>query len=121
MRVGMQICTSHVSRMHAGILCEDICVHACGVHAYLYGCMDACALYYVPLYLCKYVCLVYPPLLRLVREMVLQGVTAYQADYSMAAVTLRAEGSPLQPANGGLFNLPMASLEGQPGALTPLL
>lgn len=45
-----------------------------------------------------------------------QGITAYQTDYSMAALTVRAEGSPLQPADGSAFNLPMASLDGKPGA-----
>eukprot|EP00884_Botryococcus_braunii_P008586 jgi/Botrbrau1/17729/Bobra.0166s0150.1 len=44
-----------------------------------------------------------------------KGVTAYQADYGMAAVTLKAEGSPLQPPGGQLFNLPLASLENQAG------
>ena len=43
------------------------------------------------------------------------GVTAYQTDWSIAAVTLRAQGSPLQPEGDQPFNLPMASLEGQPG------
>ena len=43
------------------------------------------------------------------------GVTAYQTDWSIAAVTLRAQGSPLQPDGDQPFNLPMASLEGQPG------
>lgn len=43
------------------------------------------------------------------------GVTAYQTDWSIAAVTLRAQGSPLQPDGAQPFNLPMASLEGQPG------
>ena len=50
-----------------------------------------------------------------------QGITAYQTDYSMAALTVRAPGSPLQPADGGAFNLPMASLDGKPGARAPLL
>ena len=45
-----------------------------------------------------------------------QGITAYQTDYSMAALAVRAEGSPLQPADGGPFKLPMASLDGKPGA-----
>ena len=45
----------------------------------------------------------------------LQGVTVYQTDYSMAALTLRAPGSPMQPLSGEPFNLPMASMEGQPG------
>ena len=44
------------------------------------------------------------------------GVTAYQTDWSIAAVTLHAQGSPLQPEGNQPFNLPMASLEGQPGA-----
>lgn len=43
------------------------------------------------------------------------GVTAYQTDWSIAAVTLRAQGSPLQPEGDQPFNLPMASMEGQPG------
>ena len=43
------------------------------------------------------------------------GVTAYQTDWSIAAVQLRAQGSPLQPDGDQPFNLPMASLEGQPG------
>ena len=33
----------------------------------------------------------------------------------MAALTVHAAGSPLQPADGSPFNLPMASLEGRPG------
>ena len=45
----------------------------------------------------------------------MQGVTAYQVDYSMAALTVRAAGSPLQPPDGWPFNLPMASLEGRSG------
>ena len=44
-----------------------------------------------------------------------QGITAYQTDYSMAALAIRAEGSPLQPADGSAFKLPMASLDGKPG------
>lgn len=43
------------------------------------------------------------------------GVTLYQTDWSLAALSLRAEGSPMQPADGSSFNLPMASLEGNPG------
>ena len=43
------------------------------------------------------------------------GVTAYQTDWAIAAVTLRAEGSPLEPEDHTAFNLPMASLQGQPG------
>lgn len=43
------------------------------------------------------------------------GVTYYQTDWSIAALSLRATGSPFQPADGSAFNLPMASLEGQPG------
>ena len=42
-------------------------------------------------------------------------MTAYQTDWSIAAVTLHAQGSPLQPEGDQPFNLPMASLEGQPG------
>lgn len=34
----------------------------------------------------------------------------------MAALTVRAAGSPLQPPGGSPFNLPMASLEGRSGA-----
>ncbi len=48
-----------------------------------------------------------------------QGITAYQTDYSMAALAVKAEGSPLQPADGGPFKLPMASLDGKPGAHLP--
>lgn len=48
-----------------------------------------------------------------------QGITAYQTDYSMAALTVRALGSPLQPADGSAFNLPMASLDGKPGVRSP--
>lgn len=47
------------------------------------------------------------------------GVTAYQTDWSIAAVTLHAQGSPLQPEGNQPFNLPMASLEGQPGMTHP--
>jgi cytochrome c biogenesis protein len=43
------------------------------------------------------------------------GITAYQTDWSMAALTLRAPGSPLSPPGDTAVNLPMASLEGQPG------
>lgn len=46
-------------------------------------------------------------------------MTAYQTDYSMAAVTVRAEGSPLQPPGGEPFNLPLAFIEGQAGTSTP--
>ena len=42
-------------------------------------------------------------------------MTAYQTDWAIAAVTLRAEGSPLVPGDHTAFNLPMASLQGQPG------
>jgi cytochrome c biogenesis protein len=41
------------------------------------------------------------------------GVTAYQTDWSMAALTIRAPGSPLSPPGGEALNLPMASLEGK--------
>ncbi|KAK9803576.1 hypothetical protein WJX72_001425 [[Myrmecia] bisecta] len=44
-----------------------------------------------------------------------KGVTAYQTDWSIAALTLRAAGSPLAPEDGSSFNLPMANLQGQPG------
>ena len=53
------------------------------------------------------------------RYMSAQGITAYQTDYSMAALAVKAEGSPLQPADGSPFKLPMASLDGKPGALLP--
>lgn len=49
-----------------------------------------------------------------------QGITAYQTDYSMAALTVRAPGSPLQPADGSPFNLPMATLDGKPGLASSL-
>ena len=39
------------------------------------------------------------------------GVTAYQTDWSMAALTIRAPGTPLAPPGGEAVNLPMASLE----------
>ena len=39
------------------------------------------------------------------------GVTAYQTDWSMAALTVRAPGTPLAPPGGEPVNLPMASLE----------
>ena len=45
------------------------------------------------------------------------GVVAYQTDWSMAALTLRATGSPLVPADNAPFNLPMASLAGGDGKL----
>lgn len=41
------------------------------------------------------------------------GVTAYQTDWSMAALTIRAPGSPLSPPGGEALKLPMASLEGK--------
>ena len=41
------------------------------------------------------------------------GVTAYQTDWSMAALTIRAPNSPLSPPGGEAVNLPMASLEGK--------
>jgi hypothetical protein len=44
------------------------------------------------------------------------GVTAYQTDWSMSALTVRAVGSPLQPPDGSPFNLPMANLIGKAGA-----
>jgi cytochrome c biogenesis protein len=43
------------------------------------------------------------------------GVTAYQTDWSMAALTVQAPGTPLSPPGGEPLKLPMASLEGQPG------
>lgn len=39
------------------------------------------------------------------------GVTAYQTDWAMSALTVRAPGSPLSPPGDGALNLPMASLE----------
>ena len=39
----------------------------------------------------------------------------------MAALTLRAGGSPLQPPDGSAFNLPMATLDGKPGGGPPTL
>jgi cytochrome c biogenesis protein len=47
------------------------------------------------------------------------GMTIYQTDWSMAAITLRARESPMQPADGSSFNLPMATLEGRPGESAP--
>lgn len=41
------------------------------------------------------------------------GVTAYQTDWSMAALTVRAPGSPLAPPGGEAVNIPMASLSGK--------
>ncbi len=45
------------------------------------------------------------------------GVTMYQTDWSLAAVTLRVDnpGAALQAQPGQPFNLPLASLEGKPG------
>lgn len=45
----------------------------------------------------------------------LQGITAYQTDYNMVALTVRAKGSPLQPLGDAAFNLPTAALEGGEG------
>lgn len=45
-----------------------------------------------------------------------QGITAYQTDYNMVALTVRAAGSPLQPLGDKAFNVPMAALEGEEGA-----
>jgi len=56
------------------------------------------------------------PLRQRPRPGAVQGVTAYQVDYAMAALTVRAPASPLQPPGGSPFNLPMASLEGRAGA-----
>ena len=53
------------------------------------------------------------------RSVSVQGITAYQTDYSMAALAVKAEGSPLQPPNGSPFKLPMASLDGKPGEPPP--
>eukprot|EP00803_Ostreobium_quekettii_P004859 evm.model.scf_1030EXC.1 EVM.evm.TU.scf_1030EXC.1 scf_1030EXC:4162-9143(-) len=41
------------------------------------------------------------------------GLTMYQTDWSMAAISVKAVGSPLQPDNGEFIKLPMASLEGR--------
>ena len=43
------------------------------------------------------------------------GVTAYQTDWSMSALTVKAVGSPLQPSDGTPFKLPMARLAGKAG------
>lgn len=43
------------------------------------------------------------------------GITAYQTDWSMSALTVRAPGTLLAPPEGQVLKLPMASLEGQPG------
>jgi cytochrome c biogenesis protein len=43
------------------------------------------------------------------------GVTAYQTDWSLAAVTVRARGAAAAGPEGAAVNLAMASLEGQPG------
>ncbi|KAK9792693.1 hypothetical protein WJX73_002523 [Symbiochloris irregularis] len=40
-----------------------------------------------------------------------KGITAYQTDYNMVALTVRASNSPLQPLGDQAFNLPMANLE----------
>lgn len=51
-------------------------------------------------------------------ERVLQGLTAYQTDWSIAAVTLRVRTQDAQTSEEPLrVNLPVASLEGQPGEL----
>lgn len=44
-----------------------------------------------------------------------QGVTAYQTDWSVSTLVLRAKGSPVAADNATPISLPMASLEGQPG------
>lgn len=44
------------------------------------------------------------------------GVTAYQTDWGMAALTIKAKGSPLAPADGSAVNLPMAMLQGETGS-----
>ena len=43
------------------------------------------------------------------------GVTAYQTDWSMAALTIRAPNTPLSPPDGQPLKLPMASLEDSKG------
>ena len=44
------------------------------------------------------------------------GVTAYQTDWGMAAMTVRATGTPLAPPDGSAINLPMAMLQGEAGS-----
>jgi cytochrome c biogenesis protein len=41
-----------------------------------------------------------------------RGLTVYQADYGIAALTVTAPASPLSPAGGGPFKLPAAELSG---------
>ena len=41
-----------------------------------------------------------------------RGLTLYQADYGMAAMTVTAPASPLSPPGGGAFKLPVAELNG---------
>ncbi len=44
-----------------------------------------------------------------------KGLTIYQADYGMAAMTVTAPRSPLSPPGGGPFKLPVAELKGSAG------
>ena len=44
------------------------------------------------------------------------GVTAYQTDWSVSTLILRVTGTPMGGADGNPISLPMASLEGRPGA-----
>mmetsp|Transcript_15282 Transcript_15282/g.46183 ORF Transcript_15282/g.46183 Transcript_15282/m.46183 type:complete len:298 (+) Transcript_15282:3-896(+) len=43
------------------------------------------------------------------------GVTAYQTDWSVSTLIIRAKGSPVGNEDGSPISLPMASLEGKPG------
>lgn len=43
------------------------------------------------------------------------GITAYQTDWSMAALVVRARGTPVAPEDGSPITVPLASLEGTPG------
>lgn len=52
------------------------------------------------------------------RVAILQGFTAYQTDWSIAAVTLRVKSLATDAAEEPApFNLPVANMEGQPGTL----
>lgn len=44
------------------------------------------------------------------------GVTAYQTDWGMAALTVTATGSPVMPPDGSPVNLPFAMLQGETGS-----
>lgn len=49
------------------------------------------------------------------RQVPLQGLTAYQTDWSIAALSLQIKGSGIVQTDGSAIKLPVASLEGQPG------